>query len=191
MIEKKFDPAKLERLNNPERLLILPPAVLWESLGMANPEVLVDIGAGTAFFSVALLPYAEPSRIYACDLSQMMVDWVRDNIVPDYPQIIPVKSEEVGVPLDDTIADLVFMINLHHELDQPGQTLREAWRLLKPGGKVLIVDWRKQEMSEGPPVEIRCATDQVMAQLADAGFTNVTLSHGLAKHFLLTAEKAG
>jgi len=190
MDEKKFDPRKLKKLNNPERLKDIPPDLLWRKLAMAETDVLVDIGAGTAFFSIAFLQDAHPSKVYACDLSDVMIDWMKENIVPQYPRIIPVKAEEHSIPLDDAVADLVFMINLHHELEDPLLTLREASRLLKPGGKILIVDWKKEDMPEGPPTHIRCLPEEVMEQSAKAGFHDVQILTELPKHFAVTGRKA-
>jgi predicted RNA methylase len=110
MNEKKFDPKKLQKLNNPQRLLDIPPEYVWDKVDLEKPDILVEIGAGTAFFSIAFLQQFKPSTIYACDLSEVMINWVKENVSPKYPSIIPVKSEEHSVPLDDRIADLVFMI---------------------------------------------------------------------------------
>ena len=190
MQEKKFDPKKLQKLNNPQRLLDIPPGYIWEKLDMDNPDVLVDLGAGTAFFSVAFLEKARPATIYACDTSEVMLDWVKENISPNYPNIIPVKSEEHSVPLEDGIADLVFMINLHHELEKPGLTAAESYRLLKPAGKIFIVDWKKKDMPQGPPAKIRVLPEDVAVQLKAAGFNQVVTYNELQDHFLVVGEKA-
>lgn len=116
MIEKKFDPKKLHKLNDPQRLIDIPPDYIWEKLHLEKPDIFVEIGAGTAFFSIAFLQKFKPSTIYACDLSEVMINWMKENVSSKYPAIIPVKAEEYTVPLEDGIADLVFMINLHHAL---------------------------------------------------------------------------
>ncbi|MGE0087179.1 MAG: class I SAM-dependent methyltransferase [Desulfococcaceae bacterium] len=189
MDEKKFDPKKLDKLNNPNRLNDIPPHYIWDRLNMEKPDVLVEIGAGTAFFSIAFLRHAKHSKIYACDVSEIMIRWVKENVVPKFPNIIPVKTEENFIPLDDGIADLVFMINLHHELDNPALTVEEAYRILKPGGKIFIVDWKKENMAEGPPSQIRCLPEQVKEQIMNSGFKNVSIFSELPKHFLLVGEK--
>jgi len=185
MIDKKFDPRKLQKLNNPQRLIDIPPDFVWDKLHIEKPGVFVEIGAGTAFFSVAFLKQSTSSTIYACDISEVMIKWMNDNISPQHPNIIPVKTEENTVPLDDGVADLVFMINLHHELDNPQLTVAEARRILKPEGKIFIVDWKKEDMPEGPPTEIRCLPEQVKGQLLEAEFKQVAIYNELQKHFLV------
>lgn len=189
MNEKKFDPKKLQKLNNPQRLMDIPPDYVWQKVNRKKPGVLVDIGAGTAFFSVALLQQSPTSTIYACDSSEVMINWVKEHISPKYPNIIPIKSEENYVPLDDGSADLVFMINLHHELDNPTLMVEETRRILKPDGKILVIDWKKKDMPEGPPVKIRCSPEHVKDQLVNAGFIQVDIFNELQKHFLVVGKK--
>ena len=81
------------------------------------------------------------------------------------------------------------MIALHHELETPGQMISESHRLLKPGGQIFIVDWKKEDMPQGPPTEIRCLPEQVRDQLDQAGFENIEMYNDLPKHFLITGRK--
>lgn len=187
---RKFDPRKLRKLNDPERLKDIPPDYIRSKLQAKEPDVLVEIGAGTAFFCIAFLDQLMPSIVYACDVSDTMLTWIEENVTPKYPNIIPLKTNEHSVPLDDGVADLVFMINLHHELDDPPLTVLEAHRLLKTGGEIFIVDWKKKEMTEGPPVNIRCLPETVRDQLRGAGFTDVKMFDDLPKHFLVVAKKS-
>ena len=118
-----------------------------------------------------------------------MINWVHENVVPKHANIIPVKSEENIVPLDDKIADLVFMINLHHELDDTLKIVEESYRLLKSGGEIFIVDWKKKDMPEGPPQQIRCMPEDVKAELMTCGFGGINIFNGLEKHFLVIGKK--
>lgn len=185
----RFDSKKLHKLNNPKRLLDIPVDFIRELLGPTDTDVLVDIGAGTAFFSIAFLKHTGCSAVYACDVSETMIDWMLENVVPDHPEIIPVKADGETIPLEDGSAGVVFMINLHHELADPLPVLGEAFRLLKSGGKVVIVDWKKKDMAEGPPTHIRYLSHVVEEQLAKTGFNAVFSTDELEKHFIVAATK--
>jgi SAM-dependent methyltransferase len=187
--DKKFDPKKLAKLNNPERLKDIPPDYIGGKLALERPEVLVEIGAGTGFFSIALQHHYNPVKIYACDISATMIDWMTSNVSPLHPAILPIKCAERAIPLADGIADLLYMINLQHELDDPAATLAESFRLVKPGGTLLIIDWKKQEMKEGPPEKIRCHPEVVAEQLTQAGFGDIALFDELPKHFMVVGKK--
>ncbi len=189
MSDKKFDPKKLQKLNDPQRLVDIPPGDIRGRLNLQKADVLVEIGAGTAFFSIAFLKLFNAATLYACDLSETMIAWMKANVTPRHPTIIPVQNGEFSVPLDDGVADLVFMITLHHELENPAAMLEESYRLLKPGGEIFIVDWKKREMAQGPPSRIRCTPEQVRDQLIQAGFGGVSFFNDMPKHFLVVGQK--
>ena len=111
MAHKRFDPKKLALLNDPERLLDIPPALLWERLALENPRVLVEIGAGTGFFAAQFARYVAKGKLYAFDVSPVMVAWMEAHVCPRYPQIVALPMEEEVVSLADGLADLVYMIN--------------------------------------------------------------------------------
>lgn len=189
MIDKKFDPKKLKKLNNPQRLKDIPVEQVLNNVDLKQSDVFVEIGAGTAFFSIAFLQQAQPSSLFACDISTTMLDWIKENVIPEYPSIHPIQNLENCVPLDNEIADLVFMIHLHHELESPDNILAESFRILRPGGKVLVIDWKKQDMPEGPPTHIRCIPEDIQIQMENSGFKQIQISNDLKKHFFVTGEK--
>lgn len=189
MDDKKFDPKKLQKLNNPKRLDDIQPGFIAARLGNPRPRTMIDLGAGTGFLTLALRDQLQPATTYACDLSQVMLDWLTDNVLPQNPDITAVKTGEDQIPLPDETGDLVYMITLHHELHNPLQTLQECYRLLKPGGEIFIVDWKKQEMPEGPSLTIRCTAEEVTGQMTEAGFTAITAYDELPKHFLIVGRK--
>ena len=190
MIEKKFNPQKLERLNDPQRLIYLPPDHIWGKIAGENTDVLIDIGAGTGVFSKAFSDLSGgKAKIFACDIADILLEWMEKNVCNDYPNIRTVKMPESSVPLDDNFADIVYMINLHHELDDPDEILKQCYRILKVNGCVMVVDWRKEETDGGPPVEIRFYADTVREQMTAAGFSDIRIFNDLPKHFIVIGRK--
>jgi ubiquinone/menaquinone biosynthesis C-methylase UbiE len=188
MESRKFDPKKLEVLN--ERLKILNPDLIWETVSVRNPGVLVDIGAGTGFFAIPFSRKLKGGKVYACDVSETMLEWMEKNLPQETKGVvIPLKMEESSVPLSDCIADLVYMINLHHELEEPEKVVREAFRLLKHGGKLMIIDWKKEEMPEGPPLSIRVTAGTIREHVRKAGFVRITTYNVLRFHNFVIGQK--
>lgn len=183
----KFNPQKLAKLNDPRRLEMINPDLIWQTLELAAPKVLIDIGAGTGIFARNFAARVPDGTVYACDSSPVMADWMRENLAVE--NIVPLLSGESAVPLEEEVADLVYMITVHHELEEPELLLAETRRLLKSGGKVALIDWRKEVMPDGPPIEIRVAEKVVMEQLRNAGFRNVRRHDILPRHFLIVGEK--
>ncbi|MRR13114.1 SAM-dependent methyltransferase [bacterium] len=191
MAHQKFDVRKLERLNDPGRFETLPPDVMWEALERPDAGVLVEIGAGTALFAAAFVARATCATVYAADTEDVMLEWMRANR-PEVTDghIVPVKAEETRVPLENAIADVVYMINLHHELASPRTTYAEAYRLLAPGGRLLVSDWAPGESPHGPSQSVRVAPDTVARLLQEAGFADVVVHEAALRYnWLITGTK--
>jgi len=196
MAHQKFDMRKLERLNDPGRFDTMVPQVMWEALGEPHPDVIVEIGAGTGLFAEEFSRLAPEATVYAVDMAPEMIEWMsehRSGVVPrdgHAPRLVPVRSTETSVPLPDASADLVVMLNVHHELADPVGTYTDAYRLLRPGGQMLVVDWAARETPKGPPQAIRASVAALDAALTAAGFVDVESHAGLVWHSLVTARRA-
>ncbi|MBM9513800.1 class I SAM-dependent methyltransferase [Desulfogranum marinum] len=189
---KKFNPKKIQKLTDPGRKVFQNPDLIWDTLNLSAPEILVDIGAGAGFFAMPLSDKVPKATVYACDTAPELIEWMETNIPTRYAgRIRVIRSEENSIPLADGIADLVYMINLHHELDSPLTMLKESRRLLKPGGAILVIDWKKEETPMGPPVSIRISPKTVSEQLQQADFHLVTEHDLLEYHYFVTAKKPG
>ena len=189
-LEKKFDPKKLAKLNEPRRLEYLNPEIIWEKVAIENPSLLIDIGAGTGFFALLFGRKMKKGKVYACDISDELLAWMNDNLPAESKGVvIPVKMGESSVPLPDGTADLVYMINLHHELEEPLRILEESRRLLNEGGKLMIIDWKREDTPEGPPLDIRVTEKTIEDQMLASGFVNVTKHAVLPYHHFLIGEK--
>lgn len=190
MSHGQFDPAKLDKLNDPARLARMEPSRLWAAAGIAGPAVIVEIGAGTGVFAEAFAGFAPRATVYAVDTEPRMIGWMESNRAPKLGgRLVPVLASGARVPLPDGVADALFMIDLHHELEAPDATYAEAHRVLAPGRRVVVADWRRDDEPGGPPQEIRAGADAIAATLERAGFREVTTHEGPARHSLLTGVK--
>ncbi len=190
MSHKKFDVNKLEKLNDPGRLEQLDPRVMWEALACPSPATIVDIGAGTGLFASKFAEFAPEAVVYAVDIEPAMVDWMQENRAPRLgDRFKPMLGGEVSVPLSDGSADIVVMIALHHEFENPRANYEEALRILSPGGRLLVADWRPGVAGRGPSDQIRVTPESVEAMLLPLGFSVVEIHPGFEQHWLLTASK--
>jgi ubiquinone/menaquinone biosynthesis C-methylase UbiE len=189
MTSKKIDPKHLERLNDPRRLKIQNPDLIWEKLELVNPKILVEIGAGTGFFTFPFGEKLKNGALFALDVSDQMLLWLKDHIPAKIiASIVPVRMGENHIPLKSEVADLLYMVNLHHELEQPERVLVEAFRVLKKKGKVAIIDWQK-DAAYGPPQAIRVAKETVYDQLIKIGIGQIVEHNILPYHYFLVGKK--
>lgn len=184
---QKFDAKKLHKLNNPERLKWISTDLIWETLALSNPKTLIDVGAGTGIFAKEFAMKITDGKIYACDSSKIMVDWMQENLTEK--NIIPFLTKENTIDLDNEIADLIYMITVHHELFEPEKLLTEAYRLLNSCGKIVIIDWKKIEMKAGPSIEKRISEETIIKQLQQVGFNNISQYNLLPLHSFIVGQK--
>jgi ubiquinone/menaquinone biosynthesis C-methylase UbiE len=186
----KFDPAKMAKLDDPGRLVDLDPDVMWRLTEPAPDAVVVEIGAGTGMFAAEFARRLTSGRVIAVDIAEPMIDWMRAHLSADVrDRVEPVLSTESTLPLPEGVADVVFMVNVHHELEDPVGVLAEAQRVLAPGGRLLLVDWRPIDTPKGPPVAARIAPGTAVAQTVAAGFRGPAVHEDLRYHWAVTAVR--
>jgi ubiquinone/menaquinone biosynthesis C-methylase UbiE len=147
-----FDPAHAARLEDPSRLEALPQAAVIGMLRLDGAETVVDYGAGTGIYTVAVAAAVPRGRVFAVEALPRLAELFRQKITPDLAaRICLVETNDNVVPLDDAEADRVVMVDvLHHLHDQP-EALEEVVRVLRPGGLFVVVDWADMERPVGPP----------------------------------------
>lgn len=183
-----FNPDKLDKLNNPVRKQWLPPEVIWKSLDLESPEVLVDYGAGTGFFTKDFASSAPEAVIHAVDIQPEMIEYLKTNMPEN---IHPVLVDNTHIPLKNNCADALWSIAVYHELENTETFLNEAYRVLRPGGVLLIIDWEKEnpEMSSGPPIAERIGSSELIREIIDCGFREITSIQEFNSHVCMRALK--
>ncbi len=184
----KFNVEHLSMLNDPKRLEILDLKKVCNHFGLQQDMTLVEIGTGTGLFAEAFLNLLPEARCYALDIVPEMLEWIKNNReIYREGRLIPLLMEESKTPLEDNIADFLFMISLHHELDEPVELLKDCRRILKPGGKILIADWRK-DAPDGPPVHHRIEPSLAISHLEATGFEDIAMFAGSELLFCIGAR---
>jgi ubiquinone/menaquinone biosynthesis C-methylase UbiE len=178
MNQKTFDPSNAHRLDDPQRLIWMPPGEVIKRLGVKPGMVVADIGAGTGFFA---LPFSravdQTGAVWAIDLQPEMLHLLEQKLRPESSteNIRLLQGDAAHTGLPDGVCDLAFLANLWHELDDRNAVLAEMRRILRPGGRIAILDWRKDvTYPPGPPLDHRVAADQAEATLRAAGWPNVS-----------------
>lgn len=172
----RFDPREKHKLESPERRRHLPPERVLELLDLKPGETLLDLGCGTGYFALPAAERVGPSgRVLAVDVEEEMLAEVQKK-ASGLTQIELVRSETYRVPLPEAVAEAALLAFVLHEVEDPVRLLREVRRLLKPGGRVLVLEWQKKETPMGPPVSERLTEDETRAFLERAGFTALDIS---------------
>lgn len=185
----KFDITHIERLNNPKRLEILDLQKVISHFKLEGDIVLVDIGTGAGIFAETFLKLLPDARCYALDIRHEAIEWIKANRgTYKAGRLIPQLMEESKTPLEDGTADFVFMVTLHHELEEPVELMKECKRILKPGGNLLIADWRRDDTEAGgAPHHHRVEPELAISHLKAAGFGDISVFDGSRRLFCIRA----
>ena len=168
---EQFDPSHASKLENPERLVELPPAKLIGLLRLTGAETVVDFGAGTGMYSLPIAEALPHGTLYAVDEQQVLLDQLRLKLSerPLAGRVRPLLTVENHVPLPDGAGDRILMINvLHHIFDEP-TALAEVGRLLRPGGLLVLAEFARMDRPVGPPNDHVLAADQLHAVIEGMG----------------------
>ena len=168
---EKFDPKHADKLENPERLVELPPANLVRLLDLTGAETVVDFGAGTGMYSLPIADALPDGLLIALDAQGELLDRLEAKLAAHAPagRVEVVLSENGRAPLADGVADRLFMINvLHHVYDEP-DVLEEILRLLAPGGILVDAEFARMDRPVGPPNDHVLALADVRATLTGLG----------------------
>jgi ubiquinone/menaquinone biosynthesis C-methylase UbiE len=175
-VAEKFDPKHAEKLENPERLVELPPARLVELLRLTGAETVVDFGAGTGMYAIPLAAAVPAGRVLAVDEQPELLDRLRTKLAshPD-ARVEPVLSEGGSAPLDDGVADRMLIVNVLHNVDDDPDALGEIWRLLAPGGLLVAAEFARMDRPVGPPNDHVLPLDRVRALLTGTGLAELAV----------------
>ncbi len=122
------------------------PAVNLSKLGINDGMKIVDLGAGSGFYSIeAARMVGTGGRVYAVDVQKDLLDRIRGNGITQGLRNIEVvwgNAEKIGgTKLREAIADRVIASNVLFQIEKPDDFVLEIKRLLKPGGRVMVIDW--------------------------------------------------
>lgn len=158
--ERRFDPSRAALLDDPQRMEWLPIGEVLAALHLHPGQSVADIGAGTGYFTLPMAAAVGADGVlYAVDVSPEMLDHLRRKLTAaNRTNVQCVEAEAAATGLPDASVDLVFLANVWHEFDDQAAVLHEAQRLLRPSGRVAILDWRPDvEREPGPPLAHRVA----------------------------------
>jgi arsenite methyltransferase len=158
--------AEWERiLENPSRDAWQRPAEVVAAMRLRADEVVADIGAGTGYFTRRFAPVVQ--TVYAVDLDPELLAVITRG---KSPNVVTVHAARDDPRLPAATVDTIFICDvLHHIANRPAYyaKLNQA---LRANGRILIVDFHKRDLPVGPPAAMKLAEQEVIDELARAGF---------------------
>jgi ubiquinone/menaquinone biosynthesis C-methylase UbiE len=159
-----YDETERRTWQNPEEIL--------QNSGVQAGQTLIDIGCGEGFFTLPAARIVGPrGQVYAIDSSSESMEVLKQKATAENLKNIHLTVNEAESSLVcEGCADWVFMGIVLHDFQDPEQVLRNAHKMLKTGGRLINLDWKKEAMKLGPPLEKRFDIPKATSLLKKAGF---------------------
>jgi ubiquinone/menaquinone biosynthesis C-methylase UbiE len=138
------------------------PDLALKAIGVAAGSTVADIGAGSGYFTMRLARVVGPAgRVYANDLQPGMLALLRRRVeLEQLSNVELVLGTETDPKLPPASIDLALLVDVYHEFSEPQAMLRRIRAALKPGGRLVLLEYR----AEDPRVPIRPEHKMTVAQ---------------------------
>jgi len=148
------------------------PELVISFLGDIKDKTVADIGAGTGYFTFRLVPKAK--KVIAVDIDPRFINFL-DSVKVRLPAMYRDRFESRLAKFDDPLlqpgeADNVVIVNTYAYIENRVQYLKILYKGIAPGGQLLIIDFKKNNLPVGPPEEFKVSLAQVEHELSAAGF---------------------
>jgi ubiquinone/menaquinone biosynthesis C-methylase UbiE len=177
-------------LERPSREVTEQPDRVIKSLNLKSTDVVADIGAGTGYFSFRISPVVSQGKVLAVDVQPEMIK-VLNGLKKDrkISNVQPIQGTITNPNLPTAVVDLVLMVDTYHEFSHPREMMQAIVKSLKPGGRVVLLEYR----GEDPNVPIKpvhkMTQDQVRKEMAAVQLTWKETKDFLPYQHLLIFEK--
>jgi len=167
-----------------------------QALPLTQQTVFLDLGCGAGNYAI---PVAEAigrqGRVYGVDAWQEGLDELKKRAAAKALQNIETIRADLNehIPVGDEEIDVCFMATVLHDLlrdDSGGEVLREIDRVLKPGGRLAIIEFKKVEDGPGPPLGVRLSPEETGEVVGRFGFTKQRIIELGPFHYMLIASSA-
>jgi len=179
-------------LERPERETEEQPEKALDALGLKPGMTVADIGAGTGYMSLRMAKRVGPAgKVYANDLQPEMLRMLRENAAQaKLTNVETVLGTEADPKLPRGQMDLVLLVDVYHEFSEPQQMIRKIREALKPDGRLVLLEYRKEDPKIPIRPEHKMSVAEVKAELEPEGFVLGPVIETLPRQHILILTKA-
>ena len=157
------------------------------SLPIKSNSVVADIGAGSGFYTFRVAQRIPKGKVYAVEIQNDAIAYLKKKALEDkLANVEVIKGTEKSPNLPPASIDLAFMVDVYHELAHPVAYLAALSKALKPGGRLLLLEYKEEDPAAAIKAEHKMSVKQAKKELAANGFKLVRNGTFLPlQHFLL------
>jgi precorrin-6B methylase 2 len=190
-IAQVMGPGGIEWLDRPEREEEEHPAQVLDALDLRSGEVVADLGAGSGYFTFRIAPkVGKTGKVLAVEIQQAMLNTLRARAAAmKATKVEVVRGSETDPHLPLGGVNLVLLVDVYHELAYPFEVMTKVREALKPGGRVVFVEYRKED----PAVRIKevhkMSVEQLEREMNAVGLVRVRTVETLPLQHIVIFEK--
>jgi SAM-dependent methyltransferase len=178
-------------LERPNRASEERPDLLVEELRLQPGMAVADIGAGSGYLSRRMAPIVGPGRVFAVDVQPQMVALLRElSQKPELKNLVPIQGDTDNVKLPSASIDLAVLVDVYHELAYPYEVMRSLIRALKPGGRVVLVEYRGEDAAVPVKLLHKMSEAQIRREMSALPLTWDRTSERLPMQHIVVFRKA-
>ena len=178
-------------LDRSERDLEEDPDRAIDVLKIEKGSTVADLGAGSGYMTVKLSKKVGPQgRVYANDIQQGMLDLLNKRLAKSKitnVSLVLGTQDDPKLPLE--ALDLVLMVDVYHELSQPQLMLRRIRASLKPGGRLVLLEYRKEDPNVPIRPEHKMSVADAKLEVEAEGFKLTKTNEDLPRQHILIFTK--
>jgi protein-L-isoaspartate O-methyltransferase len=178
-------------LERPEREREEQPKKLLKMLDIKAGMVVADIGAGSGYYSFRLAEkVGAKGKVLAVDIQKEMLDIIRKRMKKNKVENIePVLGTESDPKLPAGDVDLILMVDVYHEFTLPYEMTRALIKSLKPAGRIVFVEFRREDEKVPILLAHKMTEKQVLAEMAPHPLKHVKTIESLPWQHVIVFEK--
>ena len=161
----------IDWLEREEREMQENTTLLLKNLAVKQGMVIADIGAGSGYYSALLSKMVGTGKVFAIDVEPEMIAYLNKRIKKEkLSHILPVLSSEQKVSLPENSIDMMLLVDVYHEFSYPYEMALSMRTALKPGGKLVLVEFRFEDPNVPIKTIHKMSEPQAIKEFKAAGF---------------------
>ncbi|MBI2832275.1 MAG: class I SAM-dependent methyltransferase [Chloroflexi bacterium] len=178
------------KMDDMERRKWQDPEAILDTIGLKSGLTFMDIGCGGGFFTLPAARLVGPGgKVYSVDTDAEALSSLKEKASKEGLNNLTLKESTA----EETVfcqecADIVFFGIDLHDFKQPEKVLENARKMLKPSGRLVDLDWKKEVMPMGPPLWKRFSEEQASRLIESAGFKVESIAESGRFHYLIIAK---
>jgi len=188
-----FDDPSRDAWQRPAEVVAATGLRPGDAVADLGADAVADLGAGTGYFMPHLAARVGPAGIvYAIEPERALVEHLRRRAEREgLAQVRAVLATRDDARLQPGSVDVILVVDTYHHIDDRVGYFGRLRSALRPGGRIVIVDWQKRPLPMGPPPAHKIAREQVEAEMERAGYRRTATLDTLPYQYVVVFEPAG